>query len=117
MDIKLRARLSAYSKVESIQAGVTKPDPELAHAGKILGVGTSGNYTLFDSVDKQKINSLFADSTPAASTIKKDEIDTLFPGEKKAVSAGTDRIDTLFTKQSPNAGVIVSYEAIDSLFK
>ena len=117
MDIKLRARLSAYSKVESIQAGVTKPDPELAHAGKILGVSTSGNYTLFDSVDKQKINSLFADSTPVVTTITKDEIDRLFPGEKQAVSAGTDRIDTLFTKQNPNAGVIVSHEASDSLFR
>ena len=117
MDIKLRARLSAYSKVESIQTGVTKPDPELAHAGKILGVNTSGNYTLFDSVDKQKINSLFADSTPAATTITKDEIDGLFPSEKQAVSAGTDRIDALFTRQNPPASVVVSHQAIDSLFK
>lgn len=117
MDIKLRARLSAYSKVESIQSGVTKPDPELAHSGKVLGISNSGDYTLFGSVDKQRINSLFADSTPNITTITKDEIDKLFPGERQAVSAGKDRIDTLFTKQNPSAGVIVSHEAIDSLFK
>lgn len=76
MDIKLRARLSAYSKIDPSTADVSTclPTPTPENAGDVVGVNTSGQYTLFPRVSKEQIDSLFA--TPDT-TINKEQLKEL----------------------------------------
>lgn len=97
MDIKLRARLSAYSKIESIN-GLTSntPVPDATAAGSVLGVNNSGNYTLFPTVSHAEIDTLFG-NVGTDDIVTKDEIDTLFPEEEPEVSTVSFAdIDSLF---------------------
>ena len=100
MDIKLRARLSAYSKIESVD-GVNSnvPAPDATAAGNVLGVNNSGKYTLFPTVSTAEINALFTDIIPDE-VVTKDDIDTLFEPDDEEPEIST-----------------VSYADIDSLFK
>lgn len=80
MDIKLRARLTAYSKVDSIE-------------------GTVSNLP---TIDKEHIDSLF--DGPKDRVVTKEEIDTLFdaPENTKDNKIGTvsySAIDSLFSKR------------------
>ena len=98
MDIKLRARLSAYSKIESISGlNSNTPVPDATAAGSVLGVNKTGNYTLFPTVTESEIDSLFMDIIP-------DEIVT------------KEEIDTLFTEEEKPEVSTVSFADIDSLF-
>ena len=140
MDIKLRARLSAYSKIESVQGlSGNMPDPDATKAGNVLGVGTNGQYTLFGRVTEEDINSKFAavgepevadkreidelfEDTAAGTTesVSKDKIDELFAESTTETNepATKDDIDDLFEEQTEAAPYArVSYSDIDSLFK
>ena len=117
MDIKLRARLSAYSKVESI-SGLNSniPAPDVTAAGNVLGVNNSGNYTLFPSVSTPEIDNLFSD-VGTNTTVTKEEIDTLFHEEKlHDASVIRDRVSTPSDQESTQVST-VSVVDIDSLFK
>lgn len=116
MDIKLRARLSAYSKIESISGlNSNTPVPDATAAGSVLGVNNSGKYTLFPTVSHSAIDGLFADVV-TDEIITKDEIDTLFQEEKHEEPVTKDEIDTLFVEKEQEIST-VSFADIDSLFK
>lgn len=118
MDIKLRAKLTAYSKVESIEKSTNAPDPDIAYSGNLLGVTSSGKYGMVPAVEQQDINSLFVDTNPKKVTITKDEIDKLFDLHKRPETVKKDEIDDLFEQANdPLNGVIISHAAIDSLFR
>lgn len=118
MDIKLRARLSAYSKIESINSlNSNTPVPDATAAGNVLGVSNTGNYTLFPMVKSEDIDSLFT-NTDTETIVSKEDIDSLFEKDNSEFESVTkDEIDSLF-KESENTPVIgtVSHEDIDSLF-
>lgn len=117
MDIKLRARLSAYSKVESI-SGLNSniPSPDVTAAGNVLGVNNSGNYTLFPTVSTPEIDNLFSD-VRMITTVTNEEIDTLFQEEKLLDASVTrDQVNTPYHEGSTQVGT-VSFSSIDSLFK
>lgn len=91
MDIKLRARLTAYSKIETAtDIHPSIPDAAPENSGSVLGVNPSGNYTFFPSVTREDIDSLFSfsdtdfdppfpdDSPSDVSRISREEIDSLF---------------------------------------
>lgn len=110
MDIKLRARLSAYSKVDAVRATIDD----------IPTISNSDIDGLFpgrveSAVSKGKIDTLFAeDKKPMA--VDKAAIDTLFDGqETKTTAVDKATIDTLFDGEESTVGR-VSYAAIDSLF-
>lgn len=118
MDIKLRARLSAYSKINSISdVNSNIPLPEASDAGNVLGVGDTGNYTLFPPITEGDIDILFTNQDEN-DTVTKEEIDTLFPETKEPETITKEEIDTLFPKnQGANTEMKkVSYSDIDSLF-
>lgn len=117
MDIKLRARLSAYSKIESIN-GLTSntPVPDATAAGSVIGVNNSGSYTLFPTVSVAEIDNLFGD-VGTDDIVTKEEIDTLFPDEQvRDEPVSKEEIDTLFENEKPEI-TTVSFADIDSLFK
>ena len=89
MNIKLKARLSAYSKVDAIYASVPR-------------------------ISREDIDKLF-DGT--SSTVTKDDIDTLFETDFNESVISRDQIDTLFENSSAEKITRVSFDAIDSLFK
>jgi hypothetical protein len=99
LEIKLRARLSAYSKVDAL-GGVTS---DLPVAGEdnvcdVLGVGANGEYTLLQTVSREDIDELFKDLGDVE-TVEKGMIDTLFEGIKEDDDVGRVSkadIDTLF---------------------
>lgn len=76
MDIKLRARLSAYSKIDPTTSGgaTSLPTPTPEDVGDVVGVDASGQYTLFPRVSKEQIDSLF--NTPDT-TINKEQLKEL----------------------------------------
>ena len=91
MNIKLRARLTAYSKIETTtDTEPSIPDDTPESSGGIQGVNSSGDYTIYPSVTRDDIDSLFNysdtdvdtlfldDSELDASTINRKEIDSLF---------------------------------------
>ena len=92
MDIKLRARLSAYSKVDAVRATIDDI-PTISNSdidGLFQGYVES-------TVSKGKIDTLFAeDKKPIV--VDKATIDTLFEGHKKPTAVDKAAIDTLFTK-------------------
>ena len=117
MDIKIRARLSAYSRISSVEGLKTNiPDPTASDAGHVLGVGDTGNYTLFPSVTTTDIDSLFQNEE-LDETVKKDEIDSLFPeeGSDDVESVTKDDIDSLFNDSITSESV--TKEEIDNLFE
>ena len=75
MDIKLRARLSAYSKLESA-SGVALPDPTSGSDGSVVGV-EQNQFMLFETIDRSQIDSLFTD-IGQSTIVTKPEIDTIF---------------------------------------
>lgn len=103
MDIKLRARLSAYTKIDSIEnLNTSLPDPSLGNCGDVFGVGSNGEYTTYPSIRREDIDTLFASSTDAK-PVEKDEIDTLFK-------------QTIEPEDDVEVGS-VSFSDIDKLFK
>lgn len=116
MDIKLRARLSAYTKIESVTTGLNTniPDPDASAAGHVLGVNNSGQYTLFPRVEETDVDTLFYD-LPGDEIVTKGEIDTLFVPEDKPISVTKEDINTLFDPEDIHE--VVSKDEIDSLFK
>ena len=97
MDIKLRARLSAYSKVSSISTQI--PLPESSDSGSVLGVNESGKYELYPRVSHESIDSLFTGQLDEPRVITKNEIDTLFENtDTDTKSVSRSQIDSLFSK-------------------
>lgn len=94
MDIKLNARLSAYSKIDNS----TFPDCDHEH------------------VTKEQIDELFKD-TDQPTSVTKNEIDELFTETDEPLSVTKDQIDNLFEEQDESNITSVSYSEIDSLFK
>lgn len=135
MDIKLRAKLSAYSKIESINdLSSNTPVPDALAAGSVLGVNNTGNYTLFPKVSNEDIDELFYDvatddvvtkddidtlfeEKEVVTSVSKNEIDTLFETKEDAKPVSKDEIDTLFKQESDPIISTVSFADIDSLFK
>ena len=132
MDIKIRARLSAYSKIASVEGVSTSlPLPGIDNVGAVLGVGNEGQYTLFPTVKNEQVDEMFL-GMDVAQSVEKDEIDTLFKDEEQPVSVTKgaivslfegeeedtivekDDIDELFTEETPTG--TVSFSEIDSLF-
>lgn len=133
MDLKLRARLCAYSKIESIQ-GVNSelPLPDESNAGSMIGVGNNGNYTLIGKATQSDFDTQFGKvqetpvvpdkwiedlfETPAPEdTVTKEEIDKLFPERIDESDAITkDKIDSLFPSEEQDT--TVDKEEIDDLF-
>ena len=89
MELKLRARLSAYSKLDSVSTS---------------SLGT---------VDKDQIDTLFKPSEPEI--VNKSQIDSLFPEEENDLTVDKSSIDTLFDDNGDTVET-VSRAAIDSLF-
>lgn len=94
MDIKLNARLAAYSKVDSFGSSIL-PDPDSSNEGDILGVNSDGDYMLMDCVTKEAIDTLFSGEITEPVSVKKDTIDTLFELEDAEV-VSKKAIDSLF---------------------
>ena len=92
MDIKLRARLSAFSKVDAIKSTVSD----------------------IPTVRRSDIDSLFPGQNERVVT--KGEIDSLFLERNKPSAVDKTTIDTLFNNEKDTIGV-VSYKDIDSLFE
>lgn len=121
MDIKLRARLSAYSKVDSMsELHSFVPGPEVDSVGNILGIGSSGQYTFMAQTSHADIDTLF--ESQGSNRVSKDKIDSLFdiPPSREDKVIDKDTIDTLFKDKpevKPENTSRVSYAQIDSLFK
>ena len=111
MDIKLRARLSAYSKVEAVRA--TIDDIPTIKNSDIDGLFPGQVET---AVSKGKIDTLFAEEKKPIA-VDKATIDTLFDNTGTTHSAvDKSAIDTLFENDNDATIGRVSYAAIDSLF-
>lgn len=86
--LKLRARLSAYSKIESLQElNETLPDPDTLTQGSGIVVSPDGDFVEMKAVTNSEIDTLFGDGhipdvpeeedgAPEAVTFA--EIDSLF---------------------------------------
>lgn len=86
--LKLRARLSAYSKIESLQElNETLPDPDTLTPGSGIVVSPDGDFIPMNAVTSSEIDTLFNDGhvpdvpdeeggAPEAITFA--EIDSLF---------------------------------------
>ena len=77
MDIRLRARLSAYSKVDSISSSCNVPVPDVVDSGSVLGVNEEGQYTFFKNTKHEDVDELFTD-TDLTTFVTKEEINSLF---------------------------------------
>ena len=110
MDIKLRARLSAYSKIESVPqsgGGSGLPDTSLIPPGTIVGVGENG-FIPVPSITKEDVDTLFTNvNEDTNNVVTKEEIDSLFD-PKDNESTETSK------QQDPRA---ITKEEIDSLFR
>lgn len=115
MDIKLRARLSAYSKIESLEGLQNNiPVPDTEDYGAVLGVGDKGKYTLFPRIKNEDIDSKLGLSA-TVETVSKDSIDNLFVETTEPIAVDKATIDTLFDK--PEEPQAVDKSTIDTLFK
>lgn len=114
MDIKLRARLSAYSKIESLEGLQNNiPVPDTGDYGSVLGVGDTGKYTLFPRISQEDMDSQLG-TIGAPDTVTKDSIDNLFVTQEEPTAIDKATIDTLFGKEEePEA---VDKSTIDTLF-
>lgn len=132
MDIKIRARLSAYAKISSIeQLNTELPLVTPDDAGAVIGVSDDGKYTLYSKIKQEQIDEMFL-GDDVTQTVEKEEIDTLFD-DKDITSVSKSDIDRLFDDSdvdnsmennandtSENKGDqigVVSFSDIDSLFK
>jgi hypothetical protein len=119
MDIKLRARLSAYSKIESIQGmnNNNLPHPDATAEGHVLGVDANGQYTLIRRVTQEDIAEKWGQAE-SDTVISKNTIDTLFDKPAEVVDVlDKSTIDTLFDDKSLDGTVdVIEKETIDSLF-
>lgn len=107
MDIKLRARLSAYSKIESVSAASSIiPDPDVTAAGHVVGVNDNGKYTLFPKIETSDIDNLFQDAS-ITQDVTKEEIDSLFDKDNAPTVYPTTDMSTM----------TVTKQEIDSLFE
>ena len=95
MDIKLNARLSAYSKVNTLDPNQL-PLPTGGNAGDVLGIDNKGEYTLIDCVTNESIDSLFTGQITEPVSVKKDDIDTLFTDDSDVEIVSKSAIDSLF---------------------
>lgn len=59
MNINIRARLSAYSKIDL--SDVTLPVPGEGDNNSVLGLDDNGNYSLLDVATERDIDKLFED--------------------------------------------------------
>ena len=75
MNIKLHAKLSAYSKIAKVNE---LPEPTSSDIGGFLGVGTDGQYTIFKNVSENKIDDLFEGEEIEVTSNNKSLIDSLF---------------------------------------
>jgi hypothetical protein len=117
MEIKLRARLSAYSKVDSFSTTDSiLPNTSFPGAqGSLLGVGSDGKYKLFPTISEQQVDELF-EGQEIPTIVQKSEIDTLFEEQEQNSVVDKEDIDTLFEKSDDDSITRVSYAEIDSLF-
>lgn len=77
MDIKLRARLRAYGKLDISQDYL--PHPTANDAGKFLGIGNDGTYTLFENATEEHIDDIINNNASEnISDGKKSFIDSMF---------------------------------------
>lgn len=118
MDIKLRARLSAYSKIDSLEElQTTIPVPGEGDVHSVLGVGSNGKYTLFPKATTDDYDATFGttESIDHNRTATHAEIDELFKSEEKPKSVDKSAIDQLFelTEDEPQS---VDKTTIDMLF-
>lgn len=118
MEMKIRARLSAYSKVDSM-SGLGVPAATEENAGAVLAVDATGNYSLVSSVSSSQVDDLFNEEV-FPEIVDKDTIDSLFETvieDDRPISK--DEIDNLFGEvdNSGNSVGTVTHSAIDSLFK
>lgn len=111
MDIKLRARLSAYSKVDSFASSSIASVPEQDIDTLFVNEPVDGTVT------KDEIDKLFVSEPEEFGTVTKDTIDTLFKTEEKTTTVEKDHIDTLFVPEAEEEPTeSVSFAEIDSLF-
>lgn len=76
-NIKLTARLKAYGKLDDSQSCL--PHPTVDDAGKFVGVGNDGNYTLFENATQDQIDDIINNrSSVTVYTSKKSFIDSMF---------------------------------------
>lgn len=109
MNIKLRARLSAYSKINSVSTLVPVVNED--------DIDTLFKDVPADTVvDKDDIDSLFKNE-PTSEPVTKEEIDSLFGEQDTTSSVTKDEIDGLFSKTEASTVGVVSHADIDSLFK
>ena len=60
MNIKFRARLSAYSRIDpSTEQQGSLPPASVQDSGNVVGVANAGQYTLFPKVTPEMIDDLF----------------------------------------------------------
>ena len=110
MDIKIKARLSAYSKVDSFAASSIVSVPE-------QDIDTLFNKEPVDgTVTKDEIDTLFVTEPDKYGTVNKNTIDTLFKEEEQTTTVEKDNIDTLFVPEDEEPTETVSFVEIDSLF-
>lgn len=117
MEMKIRARLSAYSKVDSM-SGLGVPAATEKDAGAVLAVDANGNYSLVSSVSNSQVDDLFNEDI-FPTIVDKDTIDSLFETVESDRPVSKDEIDDLFgeVNNSGNSIGTVTHSAIDSLFK
>lgn len=76
-NIKLTARLKAYGKLDISQNYL--PHPTIDDAGKFVGIGNDGTYTLFENATQDQIDDII-----------NNNLDTVIPTTNKAF------IDSMF---------------------
>lgn len=76
-NIKLTARLKAYGKLDVSQNYL--PHPTIDDAGKFVGIGNDGSYTLFENATEQQIDDIVNNKSDInIPNSKKSFIDSLF---------------------------------------
>ena len=95
MEIKLRAKLSAYSKVNSISSSCNVPVPDVVDSGSVLGVNDAGQYTFFKNTKQEDVDELFTNADLTTS-VTNEEIDSLFENvvEDPTVPQESDQLVT-----------------------
>lgn len=78
MNIKLHAKLAAYSKISEIKNEMELPEPTFSDIGGFVGVGVDGKYTIFKNVSQSRIDELFTEEGIEVNTTNKALIDSLF---------------------------------------
>lgn len=58
MDIKIKAKLSAYTKINGF---TSLPLPKPENVGKVLGVGEEFDYEFFSPISNEEIDEILGD--------------------------------------------------------